>query len=144
MSEAKLIHVRRPLVKLVAQFEPVDPNEPPGTPGPLIHVRRPLVKLVAEQEMSAEFDLVLTLDAGADASEVFTRVSKLLGELDKFARASGGAGLTLDTKQSRAEPGTVTLRLVPADPARKEQQAEAAKERAEEIPGVQDVKLLGV
>ncbi len=142
MSENKLIHVRRPLVKLVAQFEPSDPNAPPATPGPLIHVRRPLVRLTAEPETG--FDLVLTLDTGADAGEVFTRVSKLLGELDAYARASGGAGLTLDTKQSRAEPGTVTLRLVPADPSRKEKQAEVAKERAEEIPGVQDVKLLGV
>ncbi len=142
MSE--LIHVRRRFIKLQGQFEPVDPNTPPAVPGPLIVVRRPFVRLEARFEpVTPGFDLELSLDGKADAGEVFTRVCDLITQLDRYARASGGAGITLDTNLSKAVPGTVTLRLVPDDPGRVEQQAEV-KRRAEQIPGVSEVHLLGV
>lgn len=143
MSE--LIPVRRSLVKLEAQFEPVDPNAPPAVPGPLIVVRRPFVRLEGQFDpVTPGFDLELSLDSKADAGEVFTRVCDLITQLDRYARASGGAGITLDTKRSKAVPGTVTLRLVPDDPNHGTQQAEVAKQEAGRIPGVSEVKLLGV
>lgn len=92
---------------------------------------------------AAGFDLVLTLDAGADADEVFVRVVEMLDELDEFARASGGTGLKLDTKQSNAEPGTVTLRLVPADkPHDVAKQREVVMARSRKIAGVSEVELV--
>jgi hypothetical protein len=142
--QPKLNHVRRRFQRATVTFEPVDPNASPAVPGPLIVVRRPLVRLEAQFEPVTGFDLELTLDGTTDAEAVFERVTDLITQLDRYARASGGAGLTLDPKQSKAVPGTVTLRLVPDDPGRMSEQAEVAKQQAERIPGVTDVKLLGV
>ncbi len=91
---------------------------------------------------AAGFDLVLTLDAGADADEVFGRVVDFIGELDEYAQAGGGAGLTLDPAQSRAEPGTVTLRLVPTDPQYVAKQREVVMAQSRKIAGVSEVELV--
>jgi hypothetical protein len=141
---SELTPIRRPFRKIRLQFEPVDPAMPPPTPGPLIPVRRPFVRLQTHFEPVSGFDLELSLDGSADAGEVFTRVCHLITQLDEYARASGGSGLTLDTSRSKAVPGTVTLRLVPDDPNRGNQQAEVAKQQVRRIPGVSDVKRLGV
>lgn len=144
-QQPKLHHVRRRFQRLTATFEPVDPNAPPATPGPLIVARRPLVRLEAQFEpVTPGFDLELTLDGTADAGAVFERVTDLITQLDRYARASGGAGLTLDMTLSKAVPGAVTLRLVPDDPGRGTQQAEVAQQEARRIPGVSEVNLLGV
>ena len=86
------------------------------------------------------FDLILTLEDGADAAEVFRRASDLIGALDEFARASGGKGLTLDASQSSAVPGTVTLRLVPSDPSHVTEQRAVVEARSLKIAGVSEVE----
>lgn len=134
--------VRGEFRKYDVEFAPADPSLPPATPGPLNHVRRRFRRIEMEPVPVTGFDLVLTLDGTADAGEVFARVCDLITELDRFARVSGGSGLTLDTRRSTAVPGTVTLRVVPADPDRGPRQAEVAGEKARDIPGVSDVKVI--
>ncbi len=99
-------------------------------------------KAVRAAAEAAGFDLVLTLDAGADADEVFDRVADHIRVLSGYAEAGGGAGLTLDPAQSWAEPGTVTLRLVPTDPRYAAKQREVVMAQSRKIAGVSEVELV--
>ena len=89
----------------------------------------------------AGFDLVLNLEAGADADAVSRRVGEFLDELNEYARVSGGAGLTLDTSRSTAESGVVKLRLVPSDPAHVAKQREFIEAKSRKLAGVSEVKF---
>ena len=91
---------------------------------------------------AAGFHLVLTLETGSDAGEVFGRFAEMLDELDEFARASGGNGLKIDTSQSKAELDSVTLRLVPADKAHDVvKQREVVMARSRKLAGVSAVEF---
>ena len=90
---------------------------------------------------TAGFDLVLTLDAGADADEVFGHVADIISELDEYAQASGGKGLSFDVGRSSAEPGRVKLRLVPSDPAHVSKQREFIEAKSRTLAGVSAVEF---
>jgi len=85
--------------------------------------------------------LYLSVADDTDPAAVLARAVEVLGGLDRYARASGGAGLSVDTKLSTATAGRVVLRVVPADPARGLEQAEILRQELRQLPGVIDVTV---
>jgi hypothetical protein len=131
--------VRGPFKRIRLEPEVMDPNAPPARPGPLVVVCRPFQRIRLEPDTSPSLHLSVSSDT--DSAEVLARAVEMFGELDRFARASGGAGLSVDAAHSTATAGLVVLRLVPADPTRGPEQAEVAKQLARQIPGVTDVTV---
>jgi hypothetical protein len=131
--------VRGPFKRIRLEPELIDPNAPPARPGPLVHVRRPFQRIRLEPDTSPSLRLSVAADADADA--ILSRVVGMLAELDRFARASGGSGLSVDVAHSTATAGLVVLRLVPADPARGAEQAEVLRQHLRQLPGVTDVTV---
>jgi hypothetical protein len=108
--------VRRPLRRVELHFEPVDPNMPAATPGPLHVVSRPLKRAELTFEPVAQapsFDLVLTLETDTDPLKVTSGIIELLSELSTLSQMNGKAKYTIDFSASKSEPGLLTLRIVP-------------------------------
>jgi hypothetical protein len=123
--QRKLPRVGPPAVRAEMTCEPVEPHDEQIVTGPLIHVRHPLIQAEWTCEPVEAPSLELTVRPVGDADAAAARFTRLIDSLSEYERKLGGAGVTRDPVRSRAEPGTVTLVLVPNDPVGAEERLEA-------------------
>jgi hypothetical protein len=66
-------------------------------------------------------ELTFTLAANADANRILDKATKLFERVDEYEKSLGGAGITWDRERSNTQNGTLSLILMPNNPADAEQ-----------------------
>ncbi|MBM3983187.1 MAG: hypothetical protein FJ304_23530 [Planctomycetes bacterium] len=121
MSEPKpqprLIHVRKPLVRVEMNMEPVEPLDGPVTRGPLIRVSRPLKRVTLTFAPAASVRLTLPLVGGADGERTFEKLAAIIRIVNEMEALWNRAGVWVDGARSGVQGGEVVIVLVPNDTA---------------------------
>lgn len=120
MSEPKpqprLIHVRKPLVRVEMNMEPVEPFDGPVTRGPLIRVSRPLKRITLTFRPAATLRLTLPLPAAGDGARVFDKLNSIIRVVNEMETIWDRAGVWVDGERSGVQNGEVVIVLAPNDP----------------------------
>jgi hypothetical protein len=97
---------------------------------------RPLITVDCStwgEPTTTTLELTVELAPGADAESVQAKMGRFIESLSEFEKSLGGAGVTWDRERSMVTPGTITLVLVPNEPAGNETRLEALAKVATEI-----------